>query len=81
MRALAVVLALVGALTTLVPPAGAGVVVPPGDDLFVVHDSVVINARPQLRHRLESWNVEYLGFHGMQAVAANEFLDRRTAPI
>ncbi len=81
MRALAVVLALVGAPATLVPPAGAGVVVPPGDDLFVVHDSVVINARPQLRHRLESWNVEYLGFHGMQAAAANEFLDRRTAPI
>ncbi|MDH3705311.1 MAG: hypothetical protein OES57_04555 [Acidimicrobiia bacterium] len=63
------------------PPAGAGVEVPSSRDLFVIHDSVVLNARHTIRHNLDSWDIEYLGFHGMQAWAANQFLDSRRTPI
>ncbi|MGI9602406.1 MAG: hypothetical protein ACR2QE_11005 [Acidimicrobiales bacterium] len=61
--------------------AEAGVPVPEGDELFVVHDSVVINARATIRHKLADWDIEYLGFHGMQAWAGVQFLDRRRRPI
>jgi len=66
---------------TVVPAADAGVPVPAGRDLLIIHDSVVINARGTIRHNLDSWDIEYLGFHGLQAWAANQFLDRRRAPI